>query len=216
MKAESAVWTLGFDFEDQALNEGYSLVAGVDEVGRGSIAGPVVAAACILDRSKPVPAGLDDSKKLAAATRNKIAAELKTSCVAYAIGQVESDEIDRINILEATKKAMLLAIGALTPNADCLLIDALHLKQTHLPQKAIVKGDSISLSIAAASILAKTYRDTLMESYDAVFPQYGFAAHKGYGCASHYDSIRSHGPCEIHRMTFKGVSPEVGSDPMLF
>ncbi len=216
LKADRQQWSIGFDFEDQARSEGYLFIAGVDEVGRGCIAGPVVAAACILDRKKPLPDGLDDSKKLDAETRTRIAAELKQSCIAYAIGQIEAEEIDRINILEATKKAMLAAIASLDPAADHLLIDALHLKATPLPQKAIIKGDSISVSIAAASILAKTYRDELMTAYDEQFPQYGFAGHKGYGCASHYDAVREHGPCVLHRMTFRGVVPEEPVELSLF
>lgn len=216
LRADRHTWTIGFDFEDQARSEGYLFIAGVDEVGRGCIAGPVVAAACILDRETPLPDGLDDSKKLDADTRTRIASELKQTCIAYGIGQIEADEIDRINILEATKKAMLAAIASLSPAADHLLIDALHLKQTPLPQKAIIKGDSISVSIAAASILAKTYRDELMMAYDDQFPQYGFAAHKGYGCASHYEAVREHGPCELHRLSFNGVLSEKMSEPTLF
>lgn len=216
LRADRPLWTIGFDFEEQARSEGYKLIAGVDEVGRGCIAGPVVAAACILDLEKPMPKGLNDSKKLDANTRTRIAAELKQTCIAYAIGQVEAKEIDRINILEATKKAMLVAIASLKPAPDHLLIDALHLKQTPLPQKSIIKGDSISVSIAAASILAKTYRDELMTAYNEQFPQYGFAAHKGYGCASHYEAVRKYGPCVLHRLSFKGVIQEKADSPMLF
>ena len=208
---------IGFDFEDQARSEGYSFIAGLDEVGRGCLAGPVVAAACILDSKKALPEGLDDSKKLTANKRDEIAEQLKLECVAYAIGQIEADEIDSINILEATKKAMLLAISNLEHAADYLLIDALQLKQIRLPQKAIIKGDSISASIAAASILAKTYRDKLMEDYDLEFPQYGFAGHKGYGCASHLEAIRQFGPCGLHRKSFRGVLPaEVKNEQGLF
>ena len=148
LRADRPLWTIGFDFEEQARSEGYKLIAGVDEVGRGCIAGPVVAAACILDLEKPIPKGLDDSKKLDADTRTRIAAELKQTCIAYAIGQVEAKEVDRINILEATKKAMLVAIASLKPAPDHLLIDALHLKQTPLPQKSIIKGDSISIAFS--------------------------------------------------------------------
>lgn len=216
LQADRPSWTIGFDFEDQARSEGYSLIAGVDEVGRGCIAGPVVAAACILDHEKPLPDGLNDSKKLDAETRSRIAEELRLSCIAYAIGQIEAEEIDRINILEATKKAMLTAIATITPSADYLLIDALHLKQTSLPQKSVIKGDSISVSIAAASVLAKVYRDELMIDYDERFPHYGFASHKGYGCSTHYEAIREHGPCELHRMSFKGVSQEKQVSATLF
>jgi ribonuclease HII len=201
------VTTIGIIFEQQALDAGFRLMAGVDEVGRGCLAGPVVAGACVLDLDKPLPKGLNDSKKLTAKARDEIAAQLKIDCVAYAIGQVEADEIDRINILEATKKAMLLAIDGLTPAADFLLIDALQLKGSSLPQKAIIKGDTISASIAAASILAKTYRDDLMKAYDIEYPQYGFAGHKGYGAASHFEAIRAHGACALHRRSFRGVLP---------
>jgi ribonuclease HII len=205
LQAAKQVWTIGFDFEDQARSEGFGFIAGVDEVGRGCLAGPVVAAACILDREKPLPDGLDDSKKLTAAQRETIGAELRESALAFAIGAVEADEIDEINILEATKKAMFLAIQALTPAADYLLIDALQIKLVRLPQKALIKGDSISVSIAAASIIAKTYRDELMRDYESQFPQYGFAGHKGYGAASHLEALRIHGPCSIHRRSFRGV-----------
>ena len=199
------ITAIGLDFEDQARADGYRFIAGVDEVGRGCLAGPVVAGACILDISRPLPDGLDDSKKLTAAKREEIADELKQFVVAYAIGQVEADEIDRINILEATKNAMLAAIAALKPAADFLLIDALRLKQSPLPQRAIIKGDSISASIAAASVLAKTYRDDLMVEYDARYPEYGFAGHKGYGAETHFAAIRKHGACPLHRKTFRGV-----------
>ncbi|MGH9949696.1 MAG: ribonuclease HII [Pyrinomonadaceae bacterium] len=195
----------GLDFEEQAWAAGFKFVAGVDEVGRGCLAGPVVAAACILNPKKPLPKLLNDSKKLSEKQRNEIAAELKDSVLAYTIGQIEANEIDEINILEATKKAMLIAIQKLEPAADHLLIDALQLKQSPLPQKAIIKGDSVSASIAAASILAKTFRDNLMKAYDAEYPQYGFAGHKGYGAAAHLAALRKHGPCPLHRKTFRGV-----------
>lgn len=196
---------IGIEFERQARDAGYHLIAGVDEVGRGCLAGPVVAGACILHLDRKLPKGLNDSKKLTAKAREEIAAELKDSAIAYAIGQVEADEIDRINILEATKKAMLLAIGLLSVPADFLLIDALHLKQSPLPQKAIIKGDTISASIAAASILAKTFRDDLMVEYAAKYPEYGFAGHKGYGAPSHFEALREYGPCILHRKSFRGV-----------
>lgn len=202
---------IGLVFEQQAWDEGFGMVAGLDEVGRGCLAGPVVAAACILDPSKPLPEGLDDSKKVDEANRDEIAAQLKTDCIAYAIGQIEADEIDRINILEATKQAMLDAIAALPSPPDFLLIDALYLKRSPLPQRSVIKGDSVSASIAAASILAKTYRDDLMKAYDDEFPQYGFAGHKGYGAATHFAAIREHGPCRIHRISFRGVLPPDGS-----
>lgn len=211
LQADPFIWKIGFDFEEQACEEGFRFIAGVDEVGRGCLAGPVVAAACILDLSKPVPAGLNDSKKLTAKQREEIGVELRENALGYAVGTVEAEEIDRINILEATKKAMLLAIASLKPAAEYLLIDALQLKLSPLPQKALIKGDSISYSIAAASVIAKTYRDELMSAYDADFPQYGFAGHKGYGAAVHLAALKEHGPCPLHRKTFRGVVPENGS-----
>lgn len=203
--ADADITTLGLDFERQALSEGFRYIAGLDEVGRGCIAGPVVAAACILDIEKPYPAKLNDSKKLTAKVRENIATELKETAIGYAFGIVEAEEIDRINILEATKLAMLQALAQLDPKADYLLIDALHLKGVEQPQKAIIKGDSISASIAAASVLAKTFRDELMTHYHETFPQYGFASHKGYGSAAHYAALKQHGHSPLHRISFKGV-----------
>jgi ribonuclease HII len=205
LQADRPVWKIGFDFEDMARNEGYTLIAGVDEVGRGCLAGPVVAAACILDAQRPLPKWLNDSKKLTAKRREEVAAELRDHALAYAIAEVDAAEIDRVNILEATKNAMRSAIAQLVPAADYLLIDALQLRDVRLPQRALIKGDSISASIAAASILAKTYRDNLMVGYDSEYPQYGFAGHKGYGAAVHLASLRVHGPCPLHRRTFRGV-----------
>ena len=205
LQADRTVWTIGFDFEELAASEGFQFVAGVDEVGRGCLAGPVVAAACILDQSKPVPRRLNDSKKLTERQRKEIDEELRQTAVAYSLGIIDADEIDRVNILEATKLAMLKAIDGLTPAPDHLLIDALQLRQCSLPQKAIIKGDSISYSIAAASVIAKVFRDDLMKQYDAEFPEYGFAGHKGYGSVAHLAAIREHGPCRLHRKTFRGV-----------
>jgi ribonuclease HII len=205
LQATHLTWTIGFDFEDQARSEGFTLIAGVDEVGRGCLAGPVVAAACILDPNRSVPDGLNDSKKLTAKKRDFISIELRKNALAFSIGAVEADEVDRINILEATKKAMQLAIEGLKPAADYLLIDALQLKLVRLPQKALIKGDSISYSIAAASVIAKTYRDNLMIEYHESYPQYGFAGHKGYGAAVHLAALKEHGPCPLHRKSFRGV-----------
>ncbi len=202
MKLETKI---GLDFEKQAIADGYRFIAGVDEVGRGCLAGTVVAAACILDLSKPLPEFLNDSKKITAKKRETIAEELKKNVLCYAIGEVSAEEIDRINILQATKKAMRLAIEILQPKADFLLIDAVQLKEISLPQKAIIKGDAISASIAAASILAKTYRDAQMSEMDKIFPEYGFAKHVGYGTKAHFEAIRKHGACAIHRKSFRGV-----------
>lgn len=196
---------VGIKFEQQAIAEGYRFIAGIDEVGRGCLAGAVVAAACILDLSKPLPAFLNDSKKLSEKRRRQVDEEIRQSAVAFSIAQVEAEEIDRLNILQATKKAMRLAIENLTPKADFLLIDAVQLKEVNLPQKAIVKGDSISASIAAASILAKNYRDNLMRRFAAIYPQYSFEKNVGYGTKAHLEALQKYGPCPLHRKSFRGV-----------
>lgn len=196
---------IGLDFEQRAIAEGFRFIAGVDEVGRGCLAGAVVAAACILDLSKSLPEGLNDSKKLSAKKRETIAEELRANALVYSIAQIEAEEIDRINILQATKKAMRLAIENLQPKADFLLIDAVQLKEISLPQKAIIKGDAISASIAAASILAKTYRDNLMREMCKIYPEYGFSKHVGYGTRAHFEAIKQHGACPLHRKSFRGV-----------
>jgi ribonuclease HII len=196
---------ISLDFEHEARLEGYKFIAGVDEVGRGCLAGAVVAAAVVLDLSKPLPEGLNDSKKISAKNRERIAAEIQTNAICYAVAQVEADEIDRINILQATKKAMISAVGKLNPAADFLLIDALQLKELTLPQKAIIHGDAISASIAAASIIAKTYRDNLMSQLDKIYPEYGFSNHVGYGTKAHFEALREYGACPLHRKTFRGV-----------
>jgi len=205
---KSQIFQIGTAFEKQAVQEGFRFIAGVDEVGRGCLAGAVVAAACILDLSRPLPAFLDDSKKLSEKKRRQIDEEIRQSAVAFSIAQVEAEEIDEINILQATKKAMRLAIENLAPNADFLLVDAVQLKEINLPQKAIIKGDAISASIAAASVLAKNYRDNLMREMCKIYPEYGFSNHVGYGTKAHFEAIRKHGACPLHRKSFRGVLPE--------
>jgi ribonuclease HII len=198
---------INLEFENQAFADGYRFIAGVDEVGRGCLAGAVVAAACILDLSKPIPEGLNDSKKLTAKKRETLDAQIRETAICFAVGQIEAEEIDRINILQATKKAMILAVEKLNPSADFLLIDALQLKELSLPQKGIIHGDAISASIAAASIIAKTYRDNLMSEYDKTYPEYGFAKHVGYGTKAHFEALKQHGACSLHRKSFRGVLP---------
>ncbi|MBA3441530.1 MAG: ribonuclease HII [Pyrinomonadaceae bacterium] len=207
MNRLSRTSNIGTSFEDTVRACGYRLIAGIDEVGRGALAGPVVAAAVILDPAAPLPEGLDDSKKLTPAERERIGAELRQTAIAFAMGLVPAEDIDRINILRATRRAMLDAISKLDPRADYLLIDALELKEARLPQRAIIRGDSISASIAAASVIAKTYRDGLMREYDTVYSQYGFARHVGYGTRAHLAALREHGVCPIHRRSFRGVLP---------
>ncbi len=194
-------------FETEVRASGANLIAGIDEVGRGALAGPVVAAAVILDLAC-IPAGLNDSKKLTAATREKLDVEIRATALAYAIARIEADEIDRINILRATCQAMCNAIAALSPAPDYLLIDALQLKEITIAQKAIIKGDAKSVSIAAASIIAKVARDRWMMDYDQEFPGYGFVRNVGYGTATHLQALREIGPTKIHRLTFRKVLPE--------
>ncbi len=193
------------ELERQLVSQGFCFVAGLDEVGRGCLAGPVVAAACILDPSKPLPKGLNDSKKLSAKEREKLAGEIIKTSVAYSIAQVEAEEIDKINILQATKKAMKMAVEKLRPAPDFLLIDALTLESVKIPQKSIIRGDSTFASIAAASIIAKVYRDDLMKKLDKIYPVYGFAKHVGYGTKMHLEALRKYGPCPLHRRSFHGV-----------
>ncbi len=196
---------IGIEFERQAIADGCKFIAGVDEVGRGCLAGAVVAAAVILDLSKPLPEGLNDSKKLSAKTRGRIDEEIRLNAIAFSIAQIEAEEIDRINILQATKRAMINAVGQLNPAADFLLIDAVQLKELNVAQKAIIHGDAISASIAAASIIAKTYRDNLMRDLDKIYPEYGFSNHVGYGTRAHFEAIKKHGACPLHRKSFRGV-----------
>lgn len=198
---------VGTAFEEEARACGFRLVAGVDEVGRGALAGPVAAAAVILNPERPLPEGLDDSKRLTRKERERIAEELKETALCYAVGLVEPEEIDRINILQATRRAMMMAIEGLAPCADYVLIDAVQLKESALPQKAIIRGDAVSASIAAASIIAKTHRDALMRALHDVYPQYDFIRHVGYGTRAHHEALRLHGPCPIHRKSFRGVLP---------
>ena len=199
---------VGMTFEDEARACGFRLIAGLDEVGRGALAGPVVAAAVILDCDKPFPAGLDDSKLLTREERERIAAELQDCMLGYAIGVMDHSVIDQVNILQATKLAMLDALGKIKPEPDFLLIDALFLKESPLMQRPIIKGDSISASIAAASIIAKVHRDGLMRELHETYPQYNFASHVGYGTREHWAALSVHGPCAIHRLTFRGVHPD--------
>lgn len=188
-------------YETMAREQGYVYLAGIDEAGRGPLAGPVVAAACILHDDQPI-LGLDDSKKLSDKKRRILYEEIVMHSVAYSVVRIESDVIDQINILEATKMAMRLCVKQLSVRPDMLLIDAIHLTGTGIPVTPIIKGDSKSNSIAAASILAKVTRDRIMEEYDVKYPGYGFAQHKGYGTKAHYEAISSLSVCPIHRKTF--------------
>ena len=192
-------------FEESAYNAGRRIIAGVDEAGRGPLAGPVVAAACILPRGLQID-GIDDSKKLTPEKREELYHVLTTHPdIHYGIGILESVVIDKINILQATLKAMALAVGELKVEPDYLLIDGNHLPPTHIAAKAVIKGDSRSLSIGAASIIAKHHRDILMKQFHEKYPHYGFDRHKGYGTKGHVEALRAYGPCPIHRTSFDPV-----------
>lgn len=179
-------------------------VAGLDEVGRGCLAGPVVAAAVILEESRPVR-GVHDSKLLQPERREELADAIADRALSIGVGIAPPDEVDAINILEATREAMSRAVRSLAMRPDHLLIDAVSLPGLGLPQSCIVKGDRLSVSIAAASIVAKVVRDRLMRYYAAIFPGFGFEDNKGYGTRAHLDAIVRLGPSPIHRRTFRGV-----------
>jgi len=188
-------------YERAGYEKGYELIAGIDEVGRGPLAGPVVAAAVILPKGCVI-AGIDDSKKLSAKKREALNDIILEKAVSFGIGVVSPERIDEINILQATYEAMRQALSALSPMPQFILADAVTIPEVPIPQEGIIKGDSKSLSIGAASIVAKVYRDKLMEQYDELYPAYGFAANKGYGSAEHIAAIRVHGICSIHRKSF--------------
>ncbi len=194
------LWT----FEKRAFDNGCSMVAGIDEAGRGPLAGPVVAAAVILPFSFDVP-GITDSKKISPKQREYLYEKIYEHSVSIGIGIIDSTEIDRINILNASLSAMVMAVKNLAPQPDCLFIDGTYPIKSNLPQKAIPKGDVLSISIAAASIVAKVTRDKLMERYHQDYPKFGFVTHKGYPTKAHKAAIRQFGCCPIHRRSFKGV-----------
>ena len=188
-------------YERAVWDSGYRYIAGIDEAGRGPLAGPVVSAAVILPE-RYYPEKLNDSKKISAKIRDALYERLTREVTAWGVGVCDSHEIDRVNILNATVLSMERAVQALTTQPDYLLIDALSLRNVGIAQQAIIKGDALSLSIAAASVVAKVTRDRMMLEYDEIYPGYGFAKHKGYGTAEHMENIRKLGLCPIHRITF--------------
>ena len=190
-----------WEIEEGCRAQGFDLICGVDEAGRGPLAGPVCAAAVILPHGLEIP-GLTDSKKLSDKKRRELVPIIQQEAVSYGIGLASREEIDEINILQATFLAMERALAALSVRPGLALIDGNREKDFGLPVKTVVKGDSLSMNIAAASILAKVTRDDLMLEMAKVYPQYGFEIHKGYGTRAHYDALRAYGPCPIHRMTF--------------
>ena len=195
--SEVNMWAI----EKACREEGYTVICGVDEAGRGPLAGPVCAAAVILPDHLELP-GLNDSKKLSDKKRRELFPLIKEHAIAYGIGLASHEEIDEINILQATYLAMERAIAQLEGKADLALIDGNSAKDFGLPVKTVVKGDSLSASIAAASILAKVTRDDIMEAYAEEYPGYGFEIHKGYGTKAHYAALTEKGASPIHRMTF--------------
>jgi ribonuclease HII len=192
-------------FEDRARARGFRLVAGIDEAGRGPLAGPVVAAAVILPASFDLP-GLDDSKKLSAKRREQLVPLIRREARAIGVGMATPAEIDTVNILQATLRAMCRAIGRLRQPPEFLLVDGITPVPLPLPQQTLKQGDGRSLSIAAASVIAKVVRDRLMTGYERRYPGYGFARHKGYGSREHLAALARLGPCPLHRRTFSGVS----------
>jgi len=191
LRYERALWKGGTRF-----------IAGVDEAGRGPLAGPVVAAAVVFPSDVSIT-GIDDSKRLTPTRREELFEKIKNEALAVATGIVTEKEIDRMNILRATFKAMRMAIGSLSIRPEHILVDGRPLPEKFYPQTAIIGGDRQSYSVAAASIIAKVTRDRMMVAYDKVYPEYGFVRHKGYGTKKHVEAIRIHGPCEIHRKTFQ-------------
>ncbi|MDT8366851.1 MAG: ribonuclease HII [bacterium] len=190
--------------DDQLRKSGYSLIAGVDEAGRGPLAGPVFAAAVILPSENNLPDTMD-SKKISPARREKLFEEILSVALAWHVSSIESQVIDRINILQATFKAMVEAVRNLSNTPEMILVDGSHTPFVDSHSRALTKGDGLSQSIGAASILAKVQRDRLMIRYHEEYPRYGFARHKGYGTREHMDAIAKHGPCPIHRRSFAGV-----------
>lgn len=193
-----------YEYDNAISKEGFDLMAGMDEAGRGPLAGPVVAATVILPQGIRID-GIRDSKKIPEAERERLYEEISFYAIDIGVGIVEADEIDRINILQATKLAMHNAINCLKNRPDIILIDALRIPSINIRQMSIIKGDAKSASIAAASIIAKVTRDRIMARHHETYPHYGFDRHKGYGTKVHLDMIIKHGPCPIHRKSFKGV-----------
>lgn len=195
--SERDMWQI----EDSCAERGYKVICGVDEAGRGPLAGPVCAAAVILPADIPIE-GLNDSKKLSDKKRRELYPLIKQHAVAYSVVLVDEKEIDQVNILQATLRAMHDAVNGLSQKPDYVLVDGNRLPELDVEAEAVVHGDSLSASIAAASILAKVTRDDYMLEMDDKYPEYGFAVHKGYGTKAHYAALHEYGPCPIHRKTF--------------
>ena len=191
-------------YENETRKQGHEIIAGIDEAGRGPLAGPVVAASVILPENCRVE-GLNDSKKLSEKKRNLVFQIIRQKAISIGIGITYEKIIDQINILQAARAAMADSVSRLSCKPDFLLIDGNQKIPSIIPQLTIKKGDALSASIAAASVIAKVSRDRMMLHYDGIYPQYGFSRHKGYGTQDHLKNISKFGPCKIHRKTFKGV-----------
>ncbi len=200
-------------FESELWERGLALVAGVDEAGMAPLAGPVVAGACVLPPDYR-PRGIDDSKQLDRAQRERLAEDIRRNAICWAVARAEVEEIDSFNIYRAGLLALTRAVKALATCPEHLLVDARKLRELPIPQTSIIHGDALSLTIAAASILAKTARDALMAELDLVYPGYGFARHKGYATAEHFDALNRLGACSIHRRSFQPVREALGLVPV--
>ena len=188
--------------ENQLMQKGFKTICGIDEAGRGPLAGPVVVASVILPADSMIE-GVNDSKKISEKKREKIYDQILEEAISYGVAIIGQDEIDEINILNATKKGLTMSLKELTVKPDLILVDALNgIDTLGIPYDSIIKGDAKCYSIAAASIIAKVTRDRIMKEWDSVYPQYGFEKHKGYGTAAHMQAIREHGLCPIHRRSF--------------
>ncbi len=196
-----------FRYERKLQKQGFLRIAGVDEVGRGALCGPVVAAAVLLDR-RPAIRGIRDSKALTANQRVRLRPRILRVAVSYGIGIVSAEEIDRYNIYQATLRAMHIALSQLSPAPDFILIDGSPVRGLAIPHLNVVKGDARCISIAAASIVAKVTRDQLMKSYASMYPMYDWVRNKGYSCKSHFAALKNYGPTSIHRRSFRPVLVE--------
>ncbi len=188
--------------EQEIYNEGKELICGIDEAGRGPLAGPVVVAAVIMPKDSMIE-GVNDSKKVSEKKREILYEKIIDEAISYGVGIIDQKEIDRINILNATKEGLTMAVQELNPMPDLIIVDALNKIDTlGIPYKSIIKGDAKCYSIAAASIIAKVTRDRIMRQWDEVYPQYGFSKHKGYGTSEHIKAIKEYGLCPLHRLSF--------------